>query len=1228
VLGTDGTTYLSSANLASREELVAKIGTPESRGSRIVLTSPSANSEWTKMAAYGGEIDDQRFPYIAGAWPFSPTPTINSNSVIASLLWSIGIDVNLVLPFGIRRAPGTSTLIGTTDEDEMSTTSSFTQLVGGDGKDTFHGRVNLIWIEKFYGGNGDDWFIWSKGENIINGGQPDIRYASDGLDTIDYSGVGEVHIIATKHAVEHKSPTYISDFAGGSDQMFSIEQVAWDRKNDIVKLGQGVELLERPLLLDLKDNSTGRGDTFGMGDGDAPLVIVAVDDQLTAVQTSANYGLDAGYWVRSAEWIEGSRGNDKIYAGAMTFGVDGGAGDDIIDGRLSAAFSGESPLGFDIELYGGDGDDTLVSGSGRSYASGGFGDDSFVLSEMTTSLQTVEYVIDGAEAGDKIYIPYDYFKVARGGFDGSVLFQLTGAPLKNIKIDDVINPSYFEWGPPSDDQIHGNIEFVGMISYAMDGADLVVSLYLGHAEEFTIDYGPGEPAGPTLLLSVAEEETLTKIRITNWSEGVAGITFPLTWDGGVFSNAGSFEAYPGYLDAINAATNGDRFIAPLDPRPGAHVPLEIAPEIAIAARSASVSTLLSASASAVGGGGGTEGTEGNDVLSMPLGGPYHFYGYGGHDDITGTRGGDVIDGGTGNDDMRGGAGNDTYYVDNVLDRVIEDDRGGFDTVVTSIDYQLGALVEHVALIGPARNATGNALRNTLEGNALDNTLIGNGGDDTFAGNGGDDTLIGGDGSDGYVYELGDGHDIIIDTPADGDGNVIVFASGITASDISFERRPASFDDLILAFSDGGSITVKDYFSQTAPVLGGITFAFGPAWTAADVSVRAAAALISASAAPVAADDAFATARASTVILAAADLLGNDRDPDGDTLTITGISNINGAQVSLSSGGLLSITPGSGNRVTFDYTVADPSGRSDTAQAEIALLANSAPTITSATLGAVREDRAATGKVAASDADGDKLSYALKIGAGPAKGRVAVSQDGSLTYTPNANANGAEAFTVTVTDGKSAPIEHRFKFSITPVNDAPVAKADAGFTVVSGATLAIKPGALTANDKDIDGDALSVVSAGGATGGTVSRAANGDILFKAGGAGAAQFTYTVSDGKGGTSSAKASITVKPAAAPREIVGTEKRDALTGTNAGDVFIGKGGNDVLHGGGGNDVFRIAGDAGLDQIDGGAGFDMISPTSTAWKRSTAAPALTGSWARPAGTVWTFRVSSFRASK
>ena len=77
VLGEEGTIQLSTANDASREALVAKIGTPESRGSRIIKIGPDALSTWRDFADYAKEIQEQQLPYIGVAWPFGPTPIIN-----------------------------------------------------------------------------------------------------------------------------------------------------------------------------------------------------------------------------------------------------------------------------------------------------------------------------------------------------------------------------------------------------------------------------------------------------------------------------------------------------------------------------------------------------------------------------------------------------------------------------------------------------------------------------------------------------------------------------------------------------------------------------------------------------------------------------------------------------------------------------------------------------------------------------------------------------------------------------------------------------------------------------------------------------------------------------------------------------------------------------------------------------------------------------------------------
>jgi hypothetical protein len=99
-------------------------------------------------------------------------------------------------------------------------------------------------------------------------------------------------------------------------------------------------------------------------------------------------------------------------------------------------------------------------------------------------------------------------------------------------------------------------------------------------------------------------------------------------------------------------------------------------------------------------------------------------------------------------------------------------------------------------------------------------------------------------------------------------------------------------------------------------------------------------------------------------------------------------------------------------------------------------------------------------------------------------------------------------------------------TVTPVNDAPIAVADAGYFSRLSAPIMISAASLLANDKDLDGDALRITQVGSATNGTVSLNAQRNVLFtlKAGVSGAASFSYTISDSKGGTATARVNLTI--------------------------------------------------------------------------------------------------------
>ena len=183
------------------------------------------------------------------------------------------------------------------------------------------------------------------------------------------------------------------------------------------------------------------------------------------------------------------------------------------------------------------------------------------------------------------------------------------------------------------------------------------------------------------------------------------------------------------------------------------------------------------------------------------------------------------------------------------------------------------------------------------------------------------------------------------------------------------------------------------------------------------------------------------------------------------------------------------------------------------------------------------------------------------------------------------------FNYTASDG-SLTSSSTASLDLLPVNDAPVATDDTAavveYATVSGSVLT-GAGA----DQDADGDTLAVSQVSGASGsfaagaavagrfGTLTLLANGSFSYvadnaetlAAGQSGLDVFTYTVSDGKGGTDTATLTISVSGTNA-----GTAGDDHLQGTDAAESFFGGAGNDIIDALGGDDI-----------LDGGTGFDVL---------------------------------------
>ena len=98
----------------------------------------------------------------------------------------------------------------------------------------------------------------------------------------------------------------------------------------------------------------------------------------------------------------------------------------------------------------------------------------------------------------------------------------------------------------------------------------------------------------------------------------------------------------------------------------------------------------------------------------------------------------------------------------------------------------------------------------------DDTIYGFFSADTISGGLGNDLLIGGDGADTYLFNLGDGHDTIVDGQlsifVDG-ADRVVFGAGISTGDISVDIIGGDYDDLRININANDSITVTDYFGN-------------------------------------------------------------------------------------------------------------------------------------------------------------------------------------------------------------------------------------------------------------------------------------------------------------------------------------------------------------------------------------------------------------------------------
>lgn len=164
--------------------------TPEERHRTVLdIGSRDAEDVWQIMVQHAANIDKADLRYSYDIFRELPGYDLNSNSVVASVLHSAGLDLSTSLPVGVTRseAPLYGQLQYMNVDDALFGTDRNDWILGGVGDDRLYGRGGN---DRLYGEDGNDRLHGSNENDRLSGGDDnDNLDGRAGNDTV-YGGTG------------------------------------------------------------------------------------------------------------------------------------------------------------------------------------------------------------------------------------------------------------------------------------------------------------------------------------------------------------------------------------------------------------------------------------------------------------------------------------------------------------------------------------------------------------------------------------------------------------------------------------------------------------------------------------------------------------------------------------------------------------------------------------------------------------------------------------------------------------------------------------------------------------------------------------------------------------------------------------------------------------------------------------------------------------------------------
>jgi VCBS repeat-containing protein len=948
-------------------------------------------------------------------------------------------------------------------------------IIGNDGSNMLAGGGGN---DSINGGAGDDTMIGGGGDDTIIGGGGD--------DTIYYEvGTGG-------------SPPTLP--AGAYDE-YPYWYLNWQPSDGIDTIDGGanydtLRIFGTPVLYD----DSMWWPYYG---GNSVLNVVVVDGAITGIN---------GGRVANVESVilDLGQGEDPLYGIIAEDTLDyAGTMEAVTVNLATGTATGFTSIASVEQVFGGLGNDTLIGDAGYNMLAGGAGLDTLIGGDGWDSL-------DGGDGADSL----------DGGAGDDWLAGGDGA--------DTLD------GGAGDDRLKGGIGFDTLTGRT--GVDRFEgSLPELNGDRIT-DYETGERIVLDGSLSGPDDVRLV----------ATGADTELQIDG---NNDGSFETIITLTGTISGTILLSNELWPTD----------------------NVIRIVTPSSAATSGGDVLVGTPAADTIDG-LAGDDEIFGLFGNDTLVGGTGSDALYGGDGDDDLKGGVDRDYLYGDSGADTLEGGDGydvlfgGDGDDVLTDNgtdgysafmdggagnDVLLDSSAGGGVLYGGADNDTliGGIGEDKLYGGDGNDRLYGGAGIDTLDGGAGDDRLQGGDvldTGDWYVHDYltgGPGADtfvfgstagptatVFLGTITDWEPSDIIDLAGLDANTSIAGNQDFTFLGLGTPDLTVGQGQLKYYeYGGTTYLVGNATadnqadfqIAINGLHTLTADQIQGLAHVLNV--APVATVDTYSTNEDQALIIGAAGVLLNDTDADNDPLTAILVSGVQHGTLALNANGSFSYTSDVNYNGPDSFTYKANDGQADSNVATVSLAVtpvNDAP-VASNDIYALNEDTTLTASVLANDTDVDGNALTVSRVSDPAHGTVTLA-NGSFTYTPATNYNGADSFTYKANDGQADSNVATVSLTVTPVNDVPVARNDSYATTEHKVLTVNAAAGVLANDSDVDGDTLYATMVSGPTQGKLTFNSDGSFVYKPLGHydGPDSFRYKAFDGSASSDVTTVSITVNP------------------------------------------------------------------------------------------------------